>query len=134
MGQWLTVFYSEASYRNYMLIVVQLYSFIIQAGHVCWDDRDILNGKPTGAIRISFGYMSTFEDVKVDHLCSLLDAESLFANAFKYNFLCIKLAGAYLLIKNETTDVVPNLLETQNPTLNPTKQINWNHFLTIGAL
>ncbi|XXG68836.1 hypothetical protein AAC387_Pa06g1841 [Persea americana] len=36
----------------------------IEAGHVCWDDRDILNGKPTGAIRISFGYMSTFDDVK----------------------------------------------------------------------
>ncbi|KAK9153319.1 hypothetical protein Sjap_000799 [Stephania japonica] len=34
----------------------------IEAGHVCWDDHDILNGKPTGAVRISFGYMSTFED------------------------------------------------------------------------
>ncbi|KAF8412741.1 hypothetical protein HHK36_000710 [Tetracentron sinense] len=36
----------------------------IEAGHVCWDDYDILNGKPTGAVRISFGYMSTFEDAK----------------------------------------------------------------------
>ncbi|XP_076912513.1 molybdenum cofactor sulfurase-like [Bidens hawaiensis] len=35
----------------------------IEAGHVCWDDLDILNGKPTGAVRVSFGYMSTFEDV-----------------------------------------------------------------------
>ncbi|XP_059284298.1 molybdenum cofactor sulfurase isoform X1 [Lycium ferocissimum] len=34
----------------------------IEAGHVCWDDRDILHGKPTGAVRVSFGYMSTFED------------------------------------------------------------------------
>ncbi|KAL1556065.1 Molybdenum cofactor sulfurase [Salvia divinorum] len=34
----------------------------IEAGHVCWDDHDILNGKPTGAVRVSFGYMSTFED------------------------------------------------------------------------
>lgn len=34
----------------------------IEAGHVCWDDHDILHGKPTGAIRVSFGYMSTFED------------------------------------------------------------------------
>lgn len=48
-----------------MLIVVH---FVIQAGHVCWDDNDILNGKPTGAIRISFGYMSTYEDAKVGHL------------------------------------------------------------------
>ncbi|KAL8469454.1 hypothetical protein ACS0TY_032339 [Phlomoides rotata] len=34
----------------------------IEAGHICWDDHDILHGKPTGAIRVSFGYMSTFED------------------------------------------------------------------------
>ncbi|XP_022149605.1 molybdenum cofactor sulfurase isoform X2 [Momordica charantia] len=36
----------------------------IEAGHVCWDDYDIINGKPTGAVRVSFGYMSTYEDVK----------------------------------------------------------------------
>ncbi|KAK0597739.1 hypothetical protein LWI29_028205 [Acer saccharum] len=36
----------------------------IEAGHVCWDDNDVINGKPTGAVRVSFGYMSTYEDVK----------------------------------------------------------------------
>ncbi|KAL0363026.1 UNVERIFIED_CONTAM: Molybdenum cofactor sulfurase [Sesamum calycinum] len=36
----------------------------IEAGHVCWDDHDILNGKPTGSVRVSFGYMSTFEDAR----------------------------------------------------------------------
>ncbi|XP_024035750.1 molybdenum cofactor sulfurase isoform X4 [Citrus sinensis] len=36
----------------------------LRAGHVCWDDNDIIHGKPTGAIRVSFGYMSTFEDAK----------------------------------------------------------------------
>lgn len=36
----------------------------IEAGHVCWDDNDIIHGKPTGAVRVSFGYMSTFEDAK----------------------------------------------------------------------
>jgi len=36
----------------------------LEAGHICWDDKDIIKGKPTGAIRISFGYMSTFEDVQ----------------------------------------------------------------------
>ncbi|XP_045829507.1 molybdenum cofactor sulfurase isoform X2 [Trifolium pratense] len=35
-----------------------------EAGHVCWDDRDIINGKPVGAVRVSFGYMSTYEDAK----------------------------------------------------------------------
>ncbi|ONK65783.1 uncharacterized protein A4U43_C06F930, partial [Asparagus officinalis] len=34
------------------------------AGHVCWDDNDILNGKPTGAVRVSFSNMSTFEDAE----------------------------------------------------------------------
>ncbi|XP_073226054.1 molybdenum cofactor sulfurase isoform X4 [Cicer arietinum] len=35
-----------------------------EAGHVCWDDHDIINGKPIGAVRVSFGYMSTYEDAK----------------------------------------------------------------------
>lgn len=35
-----------------------------EAGHVCWDDQDIISGKPIGAVRVSFGYMSTFEDAK----------------------------------------------------------------------
>lgn len=33
-----------------------------EAGHVCWDDHDLVEGRPTGAVRISFGYMSSFED------------------------------------------------------------------------
>lgn len=49
----------------YTKIKLMTVSFLIQAGHVCWDDHDILHGKPTGAIRVSFGYMSTFEDVMV---------------------------------------------------------------------
>ncbi|GAV64118.1 Aminotran_5 domain-containing protein/MOSC domain-containing protein/MOSC_N domain-containing protein [Cephalotus follicularis] len=36
----------------------------IEAGHICWDDIDMINGKPTGAVRVSFGYMSTYEDAK----------------------------------------------------------------------
>ncbi|XP_022865528.1 molybdenum cofactor sulfurase isoform X2 [Olea europaea var. sylvestris] len=36
----------------------------VEAGHICWDDRDIMNGKPTGAVRVSFGYMSTFGDAR----------------------------------------------------------------------
>lgn len=35
----------------------------IEAGHVCGDDVDILNGLPTGAVRFSIGYMTTFEDI-----------------------------------------------------------------------
>ncbi|KAF9421938.1 hypothetical protein BGZ94_008703 [Podila epigama] len=35
----------------------------LEAGHVCWDDTDILDGKPTGSIRVSLGAMSTVDDV-----------------------------------------------------------------------
>ncbi|XP_019623568.1 PREDICTED: molybdenum cofactor sulfurase-like isoform X2 [Branchiostoma belcheri] len=35
-----------------------------QAGHVCGDDKDLISGRPTGSVRISFGYMSTFEDAQ----------------------------------------------------------------------
>ncbi|XP_068479861.1 molybdenum cofactor sulfurase isoform X2 [Phaseolus vulgaris] len=43
-----------------------------EAGHICWDDHDIINGKPVGAVRVSFGYMSTYEDAKkfVDFVAS----------------------------------------------------------------
>ncbi|RKP08686.1 pyridoxal phosphate-dependent transferase, partial [Thamnocephalis sphaerospora] len=35
----------------------------MEAGHVCWDDRDIIDGRVTGALRISLGAANTFEDV-----------------------------------------------------------------------
>ncbi|XP_028325367.1 molybdenum cofactor sulfurase [Gouania willdenowi] len=34
----------------------------LQAGHVCGDSIDLVEGQPTGSVRVSFGYMSTFED------------------------------------------------------------------------
>lgn len=35
----------------------------LAAGHVCWDGHDVMNGKPTGAIRASIGYMTSWEDI-----------------------------------------------------------------------
>lgn len=32
------------------------------SGHVCWDDKDIMNGKPTGALRVSLPYTCTPRD------------------------------------------------------------------------
>ena len=26
-----------------------------EAGHACWDDMDLISGRPTGAVRVSFG-------------------------------------------------------------------------------
>ncbi len=31
-------------------------------GHVCWDDQDVLDGVPTGAVRVSFGWGSSIAD------------------------------------------------------------------------
>ena len=36
-----------------------------KAGHVCGDDVDIVNGKPTGSIRVSFGYYSNKGPIKI---------------------------------------------------------------------
>ncbi|KAM5305334.1 molybdenum cofactor sulfurase isoform 2-T2 [Glossophaga mutica] len=36
----------------------------LQAGHVCGDDVDLVDGQPTGSVRVSFGYMSTLEDAQ----------------------------------------------------------------------
>ncbi|KAE8705403.1 Leucine-rich repeat protein kinase family protein [Hibiscus syriacus] len=41
-------------------------------GHVCWVDNDVINGKPTGAVRVSIGYMSTYEDAKVLMLVNMI--------------------------------------------------------------
>ena len=35
-----------------------------KSGHVCGDDKDLIDGRPTGSVRISFGYMSNMEDAK----------------------------------------------------------------------
>jgi len=37
----------------------------LEQGHVCWDGKDIMNGKPTGCVRISVGYMTIFQDIQI---------------------------------------------------------------------
>ncbi|XP_041970861.1 molybdenum cofactor sulfurase [Aricia agestis] len=36
---------------------------LYKSGHKCGDEIDLVKGQPTGAIRVSFGYYNTFEDV-----------------------------------------------------------------------
>jgi hypothetical protein len=33
------------------------------AGRVCWDDNDVMGGRPTAACRASFGWSSSYSDV-----------------------------------------------------------------------
>lgn len=37
---------------------------IFQSGKRCGDEQDLINGRPTGAVRVSFGRMSSLEDVR----------------------------------------------------------------------
>lgn len=44
------------------------------AGRVCWaDDLDVVDGVPTGAVRVSLGYGTRYEDV--ERLCAFLDEQ-----------------------------------------------------------
>lgn len=46
-----------------------------KAGHKCGDEIDLIDGRPTGAVRASFAYYNTFEDVdkmiQLIHKCFL---------------------------------------------------------------
>ncbi|XLU18960.1 hypothetical protein S245_055026, partial [Arachis hypogaea] len=66
---WLVSFGSFLKYRGISIFRFNLLMTIcdwsrcdVTAGHACWDDHDVINGKPTGAVRVSFGYMSTYEE------------------------------------------------------------------------
>lgn len=61
------LYYSEHAHSNNDKIGLtndSTFFFLVcaKAGHVCGDNIDLVNGRPTGSVRISFGYMSTFED------------------------------------------------------------------------
>lgn len=43
-----------------------------KAGHVCGDENDLVNGVPTGSIRISFGYMNTCHEI--DKFIAMIEA------------------------------------------------------------
>lgn len=50
-----------------------------KAGHKCGDDFDLINGRPTGAIRASFAYYNTYDDVDklIQMICRCFVASKL---------------------------------------------------------
>ncbi|KAK7901334.1 hypothetical protein WMY93_018103 [Mugilogobius chulae] len=48
----------------------------LQAGHVCGDDVDLVLGRPTGSVRVSFGFMSTFQDLDRERIDALTNSTS----------------------------------------------------------
>ncbi|XP_031593761.1 molybdenum cofactor sulfurase isoform X1 [Oreochromis aureus] len=55
-------FCNTGACQSFLGITNQRVKRNLQAGHVCGDNIDIVDGQPTGSVRVSFGYMSTFED------------------------------------------------------------------------
>jgi molybdenum cofactor sulfurtransferase len=49
--------------------VEEMKSWYVEHKRVCWDDRDLINGKPTGAVRVSFGYASKLHDADIIAEC-----------------------------------------------------------------
>lgn len=73
------------------------HTLLLQQGHVCGDQKDLIDGYPTGSVRISFGFMSTkahadaFLDMIRDYFVSkplirkLPQRTSSHSNIFKCN-------------------------------------------------
>ncbi|KAI1902016.1 hypothetical protein AGOR_G00040370 [Albula goreensis] len=55
-------FCNTGACQLYLGITNQEMKSNLQAGHTCGDSMDLIDGRPTGSVRISFGYMSTFSD------------------------------------------------------------------------
>ncbi|XP_024280185.1 molybdenum cofactor sulfurase isoform X2 [Oncorhynchus tshawytscha] len=55
-------FCNTGACQLFLGITNQVVKSNLQAGHVCGDNIDLVDGRPTGSVRVSFGYMSTFQD------------------------------------------------------------------------
>lgn len=80
-----------------------------EAGHVCGDQNDLIDGQPTGSIRISFGYMSTKKDADT-FLKTIIDC------------FCQK----PIIIKNHTEGLKSNLQKDSGSILQNGDSINKN--------
>lgn len=87
-----------------------------EGGHVCWDDHDIIDGKPTGAVRVSFGYMSTIEDSLglLDFVCKYFVDNSA-------SCLCSSLNQQGGLLSNATTHKGDHRMHLESITIYPIK-------------
>lgn len=63
-------FCNSGSCQRHLKVTNKDMKDIYKAGHNCGDEMDLVNGRPTGAIRVSFGYQSTFNDV--DRLITMI--------------------------------------------------------------
>lgn len=66
------------------------------AGHICGDDNDLIDGAPTGSVRVSFGYNTTKENV--DKLVQVIK-ECYMETASKIHLTRDEVKKSYKLIK-----------------------------------
>lgn len=78
---------------------------------MCGDQHDLVDGYPTGSVRISFGYMSTYEDADV--------FLGMIEKCFVTHPIVIKkrkLENDFYYIKNKTSwEVTSDKIETVKP-------------------
>lgn len=55
---------NPGSCQRFLSLSDETMKYHFQQGHVCGDDKDIIDGRPTGSVRISYGYASNWDDVK----------------------------------------------------------------------
>ncbi|CAD6191167.1 unnamed protein product [Caenorhabditis auriculariae] len=66
--------------RKYLNLAPEIVRYNQMKGKKCGDDMDLINGKPTGALRVSFGRRSTLECVKaLETMIDLCFVESTIA-------------------------------------------------------
>lgn len=63
-------FCNSGSCQRHLMLTNKELKDMYKAGRKCGDDIDLVNGKPVGAIRVSFGYFNTFDDV--DNLLNMI--------------------------------------------------------------
>ncbi|XP_034483099.1 molybdenum cofactor sulfurase [Drosophila innubila] len=77
-----------------------------RAGRICGDYYDLLDGQPTGAVRVSFGYMTRIEDI--DRLLQMLRA----------SYLNVKPQQRHSFIEDQA-ELLPKVLQQRAQRLRP---------------
>lgn len=72
-------FCNPGACKRHLQLTSEDVKYFYSQGHVCGDQNDLIDNRPTGSIRISFGYMSTVDDAN-----AILDM-------IKQNFIVSKL-------------------------------------------
>ncbi|XP_066208847.1 molybdenum cofactor sulfurase [Saccopteryx leptura] len=103
----------------------------LQAGHVCGDDVDLIEGQPTGSVRISFGYMSTLEDAQA--FLKFIIATRLHPSSSQPVPQATPGEAGAPLAENEAQETLPAAMDRCSPTHQedtPTDSKVWNNVPT----